>query len=399
MATAAPTDNRVYLYRLLTLNIDHGTTIVRNLIDDRCSNTTLSTILAQERRAITNLRANRTITKVQFDLLYPQSGITPTTADFDLTLALCLLRTLKHFGLNPKYTWNVTPQPGDTSLEADLCRLRMYRNELAHISSTSGIQKQEFNDKWKDIEGVLHRLNCLVQTPVTNLQQIIDDCKNGPLDPEAEKKIEHQIEKMQKMEEKLEIEVKALTKNVHKIETDVHEAKRDVHTATEDVQKIRDEVHKVKENVHIITVDVHKIVDDVHEVKGDVHTVTEAVHEVKGDVHTVTEAVHEVKGDVHTVTEAVHEVKGDVHTVTEAVHEVKGDVHTVTEIVHEVKDDICTVTDEVRKLREDSRTTNERINELELKSKSEDGTGTKPEVQAEDAYIRRKEDKLYMPPP
>ncbi|XP_053388696.1 E3 ubiquitin-protein ligase DZIP3-like, partial [Mercenaria mercenaria] len=152
MATAAPTDNRVYLYRLLTLNIDYGTAIVRNLIDDKCSNVPLTTLLARERRTINNLRANRTITKVQFDLLYPQSGI-PTTADFDLTLAICLMRSLKHFGLNPKYTWNVPPHPGDTSPEADICRLRMYRNELAHASSTAGFQETDFTAKWADIEG------------------------------------------------------------------------------------------------------------------------------------------------------------------------------------------------------------------------------------------------------
>ncbi|XP_053390410.1 uncharacterized protein LOC128553303 [Mercenaria mercenaria] len=139
----------VYLYRLLTLI---GTAIVRNLIDDRCSDTPLTTLLARERKVIKNLRAARIITKVQFDLLYLKRGIPPTTADFDLTLAICLLRSLKHFGLKPMYT----PQPGDTSLEADLCRLRMYRNELAHSFSflTAGIQEQEFNDKWIDIEGV-----------------------------------------------------------------------------------------------------------------------------------------------------------------------------------------------------------------------------------------------------
>ncbi|XP_053390657.1 uncharacterized protein LOC123550776, partial [Mercenaria mercenaria] len=251
MATAAPTDNRVYLYRLLTLNIDYGTAIVRNLIDNKCSNTPLTAILAQERRAITNLRANRIVTKVQFDLLYPQSGIPPTTLDFDLTLAICLLRSLKYFGLNPKFTWNVTPQPGDTSLEADLCRLRMYRNELAHISSTAGIQETDFIAKWADIEGVLHRLNSSVQSPVQNLQQIIDDCKTGPLDPEAEKEIENQIEKMQKMEEKLEAEVQNIKKGVVDVTKDVHIVSKDVHKLNEDVKstnKRMDELEKQKES-------------------------------------------------------------------------------------------------------------------------------------------------------
>ncbi|XP_053391014.1 E3 ubiquitin-protein ligase DZIP3-like, partial [Mercenaria mercenaria] len=248
MATAAPKDNRVYLYRLLTLNIDNGTAIVRNLIDDRCSNTPLKTLLARERSVINNLRAKSIITKVQFDLLYPQSGI-PTTADFDLTLAICLLRSLKHFGLNPKYTWNVIPPPGDISLEADLCRLRMYRNEFAHISSTEGIQETDFVAKWADIEGALHRLNSLVQNPVQNLQQIIDDCKNGPLDPEAERELEKQIEKMQKMEEKLEIEVRNIKKYVSDVTKDVNIVSKDVHKLNEDVQathKRMDELEKQK---------------------------------------------------------------------------------------------------------------------------------------------------------
>ncbi|XP_053388518.1 uncharacterized protein LOC128551643, partial [Mercenaria mercenaria] len=248
MATAAPTDNRVYLYRLLTLNIDCGTTIVRNLIDDKCRNTALTALLAQERRTVINLRANKTITKVQIDLLYPQSGTPPTTADFDLSLATCLLRSLKQFGLNSKFTWNATPQPGDTSLEADLCRLRMYRNELAHISSTTGIQETDFSAKWADIEGALHRLNGLVQNPVQGLQQIINDYKTGPLDPEAEKEIEKQIEKMQKMEERLEIEVQDIKKGVADVTKDIHEMK--------------DEVIEVKGGVHTVLKDVHKLKED-----------------------------------------------------------------------------------------------------------------------------------------
>ncbi|XP_053390872.1 E3 ubiquitin-protein ligase DZIP3-like [Mercenaria mercenaria] len=236
MATAAPTNNRVYLYRLLTLNTDSGTLVVRNLIDERCSNTPLTTVLARERRVINNLRTKSKITKVQFDLLYPQNGI-PTTADFDLTLAICLLRSLKHFGLNPKYNWNVTPPPGDISQEADLYRLRMYRNEFAHISSTVGIQEADFVAKWDDIERALHRLNSLVQNPVKNLQQIIDDCKTGPLDPEAENEIEKQIEKMQKMEGKLE-------EKVQNMEKGVADVKEDINT----VSKRVDELEKQKES-------------------------------------------------------------------------------------------------------------------------------------------------------
>ncbi|XP_053391996.1 uncharacterized protein LOC123534344 isoform X2 [Mercenaria mercenaria] len=306
MATAAPTDNRVYLYRLLTLNIDYGTALVRNLIDDKCLNTPLKTLLARERRAINNLRVNRKITKVQFDLLYPQSG-DPTTTDFDLTLAICLLRSLKHFGLNPRYTWNVTPQPGDISLEADLCRLRMYRNEFAHISSTVGIQESDFVAKWAIIEGALHRLNSLVQNPVQNLQQIIDDCKTGPLDPEAEKEIEKQIETMQKMEEKLEIEVQNIKNDVADVTKNVNIVSKDVHKLNEDVQathKRMDELEKQKESEvkKDVAKEVGKVKEDVAEVKKDVDVVKKDVDVVKKDV---AKEAGKVQEDVDAVKENV----------------------------------------------------------------------------------------------
>lgn len=121
--------NRECLYRLQTLIIDGGTEVIRNIFDQKLPGVSLSVFLAQEKNTIKVLKRQKIITKAQYDLLYA-SGRLPNSADFDITLIICLLRNLPSLGLNQNYTWNVPPQPADLSLEADLCRLKGFRNEV-----------------------------------------------------------------------------------------------------------------------------------------------------------------------------------------------------------------------------------------------------------------------------
>ncbi|XP_045162847.2 uncharacterized protein LOC123527452 [Mercenaria mercenaria] len=246
MATAAPSAERVYLFRLLTLTVDCGTTIIRKIFDHRSSNAPLTVLLTHEKPTITRLKTQKAITNVQFCLLYPPSGQAPTSADFDLTLAICLLRNLRPCGLNRKFNWSSPPLPGDTSLEADICRLRMFRNELAHISTTTGIQKSTFLTKWADIEQVLYRLNNSVPNPVQNLQQTIHDYKNSPLDPETEEKVEKEIERWQEIEKELETKVQHVQENLQTVTGDIVVVKDDVTVMKDDMTDMKEDVKEVK---------------------------------------------------------------------------------------------------------------------------------------------------------
>ncbi|XP_053380366.1 uncharacterized protein LOC123559426 [Mercenaria mercenaria] len=389
--------NRVYLFRLQTLIIDGGTAVVRNIFDQKRTNVPLNILLNNEKGTINRLRASKAITQTQFDLLYPQSGQLPTIADFDLTLVICLLRNLKCCGLNKHFAWNVIPQPGDTSLEAELCRLRMFRNEISHISSTTGIHLAIFKQKWMEIEQVLNRLNLL--NPVQNLQQFIHGYKYSPLDPKAEKKLQTEIQNWRNMEKGLE--------------TEIHLVKKDVLDVTKEVGNVKKEVDSVKEDVNIVKKDVAKEVgkvkEDVVEVKKDVAKevgkVKEDVVEVKKDVAKevgkVKEDVVEVKKDVAKevgkVKEDVAEVKKDV---TKEVGKVKKDVAEVKKDVDVVKKDVAK---EVGKVQEDvdavkenvthhMKAVKERIAQLEFEKKLQEDTGTKQA--GDDSYVRRKERKL-----
>jgi hypothetical protein len=133
-SSAQAVDNREFLIRLQILIIDGGLPVLRNYVDQELSSqsVSLSSCLANERSTIKALKGRGIITQVQYDLLYPSSGIV-STSDLDITLIICLMRNLKCFKLNKKFNWNISPAQSDTSIEADICRLKQYRNEVRFL--------------------------------------------------------------------------------------------------------------------------------------------------------------------------------------------------------------------------------------------------------------------------
>jgi hypothetical protein len=126
-------DNRVNLFRLQIIIIDGGLLVLRNIIDKTLTDQgiTLSACLNNEKGTITRLKNRGVITQVQYDILFPTGGQSPTTSEMDFTLIICLLRCLKCFGLNKKFDWNTKPISTDLTVEADICRLKACRNEVS----------------------------------------------------------------------------------------------------------------------------------------------------------------------------------------------------------------------------------------------------------------------------
>lgn len=123
--------DREFLFRLQTLIIDGGTEVLRNIFDQRLQNQPLNVVLAREKTNINRLRGQKTITQTQYDLLYPPCGHPPASSDFDISLISCLLRNLPSLKLNQNYKWNVLPKTTDISIEANLCRLKGFRNKVS----------------------------------------------------------------------------------------------------------------------------------------------------------------------------------------------------------------------------------------------------------------------------
>ncbi|VDI27413.1 Hypothetical predicted protein [Mytilus galloprovincialis] len=99
------------------------------------------------------LKGLRFMTKLQLNILYPNPCQTVTSAEFDTTLIVCLLRNLSPRESAPITGWDNLPHPNDNSTGADLARVKWYRNQSVH-SKDGILSSTDFNQWWGDLEGV-----------------------------------------------------------------------------------------------------------------------------------------------------------------------------------------------------------------------------------------------------
>ncbi|XP_053378311.1 uncharacterized protein LOC128548044 [Mercenaria mercenaria] len=331
MATV-DTQNRVYLFRLQVLIIDGGLLVLRNILDQKLNaqNISLSICLSQEKPTITRLKGQKTITQVQYDLLYPApGGQPPSTADFDITLIICLLRNLKCCGFNRKFNWNVIPNASDKSIEADIYRLKFYRNEMSHISTTTGIKLKDFRFKWTAIEQILMRLNTSVTKQVPNLQQTIDDIKKSPLDPAAEERIQKEVDEWRKLEKGVEV--------------DLRQVKEDAQSTKEEMRlqegKVKEIYKRTSEHTERIRSTQNKVADlevDLRQVKVDDQYIKEEVKLQQGKAEEIykctTENAELIRGTRNKVADLevdLRQVKVDDQSIKEEVKLQQGKVEEI----------------------------------------------------------------------
>ncbi|XP_046857878.1 uncharacterized protein LOC124451301 [Xenia sp. Carnegie-2017] len=146
----------------------------------------------------------KVISKEQWNLLYPSTG-SPDIENFDISLLTVLLRNI--CGLTaPHSGWNNLPSSSDTSISANIARIKFYRNEVyGHIAKTS-VDDSEFEYLWQEISKALVGLG-IQQTE-------IDEAKKAPLSPDEANHIE--ILKNWYEKEKQLIDVAEETKEVVK---------------------------------------------------------------------------------------------------------------------------------------------------------------------------------------
>lgn len=77
----------------------------------------------------------------------------PKSHQFDITLMVCLLRHIMDDIQVPRSGWDALPDENDTTIGADLARIKWYRNFDAHLPNCM-LEDTEFDDKWEDLTGV-----------------------------------------------------------------------------------------------------------------------------------------------------------------------------------------------------------------------------------------------------
>jgi hypothetical protein len=75
----------------------------------------------------------------------------PSSKDFDITLMICLLRNLIPIDIMDRL-----PSATDTSLRADLSRIKYYRNMIVQ-SNSALVDDTDFESYWNDVTPVIHK--------------------------------------------------------------------------------------------------------------------------------------------------------------------------------------------------------------------------------------------------
>ena len=158
--------------RLSRLLVDKGTEAFRNTFDGIHPPASLPAVLNAYKTCLIKLKV---INNSQWNLLYPPSGDPADAKTFDVTLLTVLFRNICGF---PTTGWSGMPVDTDRSTQANIVRIKSYRNEVyAHVTSTQ-VDNATFESLWQKISQALIELNIP--------QNDVDDLKICPLAPEEE---------------------------------------------------------------------------------------------------------------------------------------------------------------------------------------------------------------------
>ena len=165
LASSEQKTNGSKLSRLL---IDGGTTVLRNVFNYHHLPANLAADLNANYSALNNLLRRRVLNGHQWDKLFPPGGAMPDSNTFDITLLFLLLTNI--CGLSPPPTgWHTKPPDSDNSDEANLARVKHFRNVLyGHVTST-GVDTHSFSVLWREISVVLVALG-LQQSEIDRLK-------------------------------------------------------------------------------------------------------------------------------------------------------------------------------------------------------------------------------------
>ncbi|XP_028402128.1 uncharacterized protein LOC114525120 [Dendronephthya gigantea] len=229
--------------RLSKLLVDKGTEALRNTFDTIHLPVSLPGVLYRNKRSLQKLKP-RVINISQWDLLFPPSGNPPDSKTFDVTLLTILLRNICGF---PSTGWSVMPPDTDRSTQANITRIKCYRNDvIAHVTTTR-VENSTFQSLWKKIAQTLVELGIA--------QSDVDDLEKCPLGPEE--KIYVQMLKYWELREDecikklrtIECSVNHLTQVAEETRDGLNESRDEVKETREAVYKTHDAVIEIRHSL------------------------------------------------------------------------------------------------------------------------------------------------------
>ena len=185
MSSAAPsfpsTKQANNYERLCRLLVDVGWQVLKETFERVRPPGSLHSVLADSHihAQLKSLQKKRVLSTPQWRKLYPVIKSTVSSANFDSTLVIILLRNICSL-VPPATGWSNCPLVTDTTLAADIARILFYRNTVYSHATNASVDDAAFSSYWKEIKDTLVRLGGACY------RDAIDDFENEIMDPEFE---------------------------------------------------------------------------------------------------------------------------------------------------------------------------------------------------------------------
>lgn len=193
-----PTKETTNYARLCRLLVDVGTHVLREIFDRHCPPGALPETLVSPPILITlqALRKRRVLNPSQWGKLFPAFKHSVTSKEFDVTLLMLLLRNI--CGLVPPGTgWDSLPLAGDKTYQADIVRIKFYRNTVYGHASEASVDDVTYVRYWRDIKDTLVRLGG------RHYEFSIDRLEKESIDPEYEEHYQELLKQWVKDDESI----------------------------------------------------------------------------------------------------------------------------------------------------------------------------------------------------
>ena len=181
-AAFASTQENTNYARLCRLLVDVGCTVLRDTFNSIHPPANLHGVFLSPTvfPTLQSLRKNRVLNSLQWEKLFPADASSVSSANFDVTLLMVLLRNI--CGLSPPVStcsWDKLPPDSDNSTEANVVRIKGYRNDVYGHATKASVDDTTFNVLWQKISSAVLALGSGYGTVISRL-------KTECMDPAAE---------------------------------------------------------------------------------------------------------------------------------------------------------------------------------------------------------------------
>ena len=354
MATARPSPltssvEKTNGNKLSRLLIDGGTTVLKNMFDYYHPPANLAANLSSKRihSILTKLRHRNILNGSQWDKLFPPpGGGTPNSINFDITLLFLLLTNICGLSPPPSGSWHKMPPASDTSREANLARMKYYRNVLYGHVATTGIQTSVFDVKWQEISSVL--------VSVGLGQSEVDRLKREPCGADYVSAVTEWM----KNEEEIQFQLKnVLTKQQQVLQTqqEDHRTLHDTHQIVGKVQQTQIEASKLQQKDHKTLQDTHQTVRQVEQTQMEASKLQQEDHRTLQDTHQTVGRVEQTLQDTHQAVGYLQQMQTGAVKLQQEGHRILQDTRQAVEGVQRSVQDAKEMLGEVRRTQQESQ--------------------------------------------